>query len=333
MLDVLGLDETATAVYRYLLRSDGATPGMLSMQLGLPLGTVTDALETLTGLGLVWSGKNESARVKSVSPEYGLVALAARREAEVLQRLQKVKGALAYIGELVTEHDDFRSNRQLSCIEMLHSADETRMRIIELASAGRSEILCAHAGNQIAEVAEIIEALHGSRSDPGRPVRILLPDSITKHPARRKQAQLLDAAGVQVRTTTTVPLRMTLIGERPAVIQFESAADTGESLLIHTQVIIAVLTSYFEQLWQRATSLHGPIGGPTPTSPPQDSPLSATEYAVLQMLAEGMTDEAIARRLDISVRTLRRTVLRLTKLLAARSRFETAVLATRYGWV
>ncbi|MCZ7458822.1 helix-turn-helix domain-containing protein [Streptomyces sp. WMMC940] len=61
--------------------------------------------------------------------------------------------------------------------------------------------------------------------------------------------------------------------------------------------------------------------------------LTAPERTVLDVLTAGLTDEAIARRLVVSVRTTRCVTADLMQRLGARSRFEAGVLATGEGWV
>lgn len=51
------------------------------------------------------------------------------------------------------------------------------------------------------------------------------------------------------------------------------------------------------------------------------------------LLALGLKDEAVVKRLAISHRTYRRRVRHLMDKLGARSRFEAGVLAERAGWV
>jgi DNA-binding NarL/FixJ family response regulator len=62
-------------------------------------------------------------------------------------------------------------------------------------------------------------------------------------------------------------------------------------------------------------------------------PLPESWSAVLQLLAEGHTDETIANRLDVSTRTIRRITKTLMNQLQARSRFQAGINATRQGWI
>jgi DNA-binding NarL/FixJ family response regulator len=57
------------------------------------------------------------------------------------------------------------------------------------------------------------------------------------------------------------------------------------------------------------------------------------QRSILQGLAAGLTDEALAARLDLSVRTCRRHIAGPFDLLGAESRFQAGVLAARRGWL
>jgi DNA-binding NarL/FixJ family response regulator len=50
-------------------------------------------------------------------------------------------------------------------------------------------------------------------------------------------------------------------------------------------------------------------------------------------LTMGLTDEVLAARLGVSLRTCRRHVANVFELLGAESRFQAGVLATARGWV
>ncbi len=54
---------------------------------------------------------------------------------------------------------------------------------------------------------------------------------------------------------------------------------------------------------------------------------------LLQLLVEGLTDEAIAGKLDLSTRTVQRRVRELIDLAGVRTRLQLVWEATRRGWV
>ena len=63
----------------------------------------------------------------------------------------------------------------------------------------------------------------------------------------------------------------------------------------------------------------------------QDIHIDAAGRALLRMLTTGLTDEAAARRMGMSLRTYRRRVAELMRLLEAESRFQAGVRAGELG--
>ena len=60
---------------------------------------------------------------------------------------------------------------------------------------------------------------------------------------------------------------------------------------------------------------------------------SAQERTIVGLLAQGYTDEVVARRIELPRRTYRRRVSSLMEKLGARSRFQAGVLAAQAGWL
>jgi DNA-binding NarL/FixJ family response regulator len=61
-------------------------------------------------------------------------------------------------------------------------------------------------------------------------------------------------------------------------------------------------------------------------------PTVATQNLLL-LMRTGATDRAIARELDVSLRTLNRRISRLQSLLGVQSRFQLGVLAAELEWL
>lgn len=76
----------------------------------------------------------------------------------------------------------------------------------------------------------------------------------------------------------------------------------------------AGLAKLFERTWEHAT----PLGMERPRRSGDE--LTGQEKAVMRLLADGLTDEVIARRLGVSIRTGRRVTAELMARLSARSR-------------
>ena len=79
-------------------------------------------------------------------------------------------------------------------------------------------------------------------------------------------------------------------------------------------------------LWENptVTSVSAADGG---------APLTAAQYDVLRQLAAGHTDEAIARSLGTSVRTVRRHIGATLDALGINTRFAAGAAAAKRGWI
>ena len=80
-------------------------------------------------------------------------------------------------------------------------------------------------------------------------------------------------------------------------------------------------------LCERATPLR-PAG---PTEP--GDRLTPTQQSVLELMAQGLQDDAIARRAGISTTTVRRHISAIMHRLGVSSRFAAGAAAQRQGWI
>lgn len=93
--------------------------------------------------------------------------------------------------------------------------------------------------------------------------------------------------------------------------------------MVRQQGVVEAMTLWFGLLWERAVVPDLDSGEPR---------LDLRRF-VLEQMALGVHDEQIARRLGISLRTVRRRVAGLMSELGADSRFQAGVEAARRGWV
>ena len=85
----------------------------------------------------------------------------------------------------------------------------------------------------------------------------------------------------------------------------------------------------FSKLFEFAWSLAEPFLADDPGK----SGLTSTQRSVLAGLAAGHSDEVIARRVGISVRTCRRHIAWMLEELKAESRFQAGIKAHKAGWI
>jgi DNA-binding CsgD family transcriptional regulator len=156
-------------------------------------------------------------------------------------------------------------------------------------------------------------------------IRSIYDLASTQHPVAASNLQCSMAAGEQARVLPTVPMKMQLADETAVLLPL-TPTGTGGALLVRAAPITRALRDYFEMLWERAT----PVGS---TEPPRGCPLSQSQHDVLRLLAQGLQDKAIARRLNISESTVHRHINAITSHLDVTSRFAAGAAAQRRGWL
>jgi DNA-binding CsgD family transcriptional regulator len=145
-------------------------------------------------------------------------------------------------------------------------------------------------------------------------------------PVARRIIHACADAGEQARLLPSVAMKMKLADQTTAMLPLTPSGTAG-ALLIKAPVIITALREYFEMCWERATPLR---------SRRADSPgdrLTPAQQAVLELMAEGLHDDAIARRAGLSTTTVRRHITAIMHRLGVASRFAAGAAAQRRGWI
>jgi DNA-binding CsgD family transcriptional regulator len=156
--------------------------------------------------------------------------------------------------------------------------------------------------------------------------RSIYEASVMDDPVGRRIIRGCVEAGEHARLLPKVPMKLKLADYTTAMLPLTPSGTTG-ALLIRTPVIIAALREYFEMLWERATPLIPQRG-----TQPGDG-VTPAQHTVLELMAEGLHDDAIARRAGISTTTVRRHIAAIMDRLNVTSRFAAGAAAHRRGWI
>ncbi|MET8159876.1 helix-turn-helix transcriptional regulator [Sphaerisporangium sp. NPDC005289] len=151
--------------------------------------------------------------------------------------------------------------------------------------------------------------------------------------------------GGELRLAPDVPMKLAVFDRTAAIMPLGGADPAGGSLVVHSPPLLEVLTALFENIWHRAV----PVSlGPHPPAPDDRTSPAADRAAVrasalggpdertreiLLLLSAGMKDEAVARVLHLSRRTVQKHISDAAKTLGARTRFQIALLARDRGWL
>jgi DNA-binding CsgD family transcriptional regulator len=156
----------------------------------------------------------------------------------------------------------------------------------------------------------------------GRRSRAIYPArALTEAPeALRVRARL----GEQVRMISEVPTRMFILGDSHAVLPEPIGFTDEPRVHVRQRSVVAALTMWFESLWDRAA--------PMPELEAGRVSADGRQFLLEQLMA-GATDEVIARKLGIGLRTVRRRIAALMIELGVDTRFQAGVEAVRRGWL
>jgi DNA-binding CsgD family transcriptional regulator len=156
-------------------------------------------------------------------------------------------------------------------------------------------------------------------------IRSIYDLALTEHPVASRCIERFVAAGEEARILPVVPMKMQLADEAAVLLPLTATGCAG-AILIRAAPITHAMREFFEMLWARATPLGGSPGG---------SPLTATERRILQLMAMGKQDSAIATSMEMSESTVRRHIKAITGQLGLKtpSRFALGLAVGRRGWL
>lgn len=195
---------------------------------------------------------------------------------------------------------------------------EQRLATLNPASSYSEELLEA----SLARAAEDLER--------GVTLQALHQRSMLGHIAHAQYLWRLERLGVQVRLRDHIPFRMVIFDDRMAGCSVSASPTTEEMLLLHGQRLVTLLGNIFQTLWLEAEPLPDPgVGRRTALT----ETLTPQHLTILRCLADGATDQTVARALGITPRTVTRRLNEIYDALGVRSRFQAGLAARRMGLV
>jgi len=194
-----------------------------------------------------------------------------------------------------------------------------RARVSQLV-AGAAESVCIIAASPADDLLggdpDVTPADHVALS-VGVRLRKIYPYAVLLDERVSKRVQEMAEAGSEVRLMARLPPLLVVVDGEIAVIPVMSGGCPDGGVIIRQRTIVAAMMALFAQCWEQSQAL----------ADTETEELSPVEIAVIQLLATGAKDDAIARQLGTSVRTIRRIVGNLMKRAGVNSRFAFGVWA------
>lgn len=330
----IGLTDAEEAVYLELCRRDAATTGQLAEALGLDRDAVLQQLAGLHTRRLVrMSEQGPRVQWSAVAPDVALERVLNERE----HAERRVREGITRLldGYHRARGRDASSGAQVVEIVTGRRAIAETWRGLQAGARSEVWVLDKAPFVQSDDIGPELEAL-------GRGVafRGVYERASLLLPGRLAQIRALIAAGEAAAVVPELPFKLGIVDRRWALLPVAAGAELEGALVIRPSQMLDALVHAFQIQWARAVPIppggdggeggdgrDGTAGGAGAGCPGLPSAVGD----LLTLLSAGMTDEAIARQLRVSPRTIQRRVSELMEELGARNRFQAGVQAARRG--
>ncbi|MEU9578448.1 helix-turn-helix domain-containing protein [Streptomyces chilikensis] len=324
--DVLGLTENESNAYRELLRRPSCSAGELARALEVPEGEAARVMGRLETLGLAARNGEAPGRLSASPPRLALGSMLVRRQ----NALRLAELELGSLEELYRATMAERSSSDV--LDVVRGVEATRQRLEQLQSGARSEILgLVQAPSRFVSTAEN-SATEAAAAARGVAYRVVLERRMLEEDEGIvEELERAVDAGEEVRVTESVPVKLVIVDRELAMVPMGGRGHAADGvLLIRPSGLLDALLGLFELVWHRSSRLTVPRSGQVVTSTP--SALDGTDARIMSLLVAGFTDQAVAARLGLSLRTVQRRVGQLMKLTGAQTRLQLGLQAARLGW-
>ncbi|MGD8169549.1 helix-turn-helix domain-containing protein [Herbiconiux sp. P16] len=332
-LDVAGLDPLSERVYLDLLTQGRSNAAHVSEKFDLGLPAASAMLEDLRELGLASRLEGAERDYTPVDPGYSLRAIADRMGDQVL----RIRESLPKLVELFERVPPSGIDQTQTTV--LADADAVAAWYTRLQHQARTEFLAFDRPPYVSASLDPVEATALRRGVEWRAIYTI--ESFDDGTTWDEVADLA-AQGEQARITTDLPTKLAIVDRRTAMISLTLEHGQVSALVTSSQPLVDALHQLFEFHWARSLPLGDARAQFENGSAPAEGAVkgagrirSATpeERTLLSLMAVGMKDDAVARQLNISPRTLRRRSQELMNELEASTRFQAGLEAARRGWL
>jgi DNA-binding CsgD family transcriptional regulator len=320
------VDPVDTQVYAWVLGHRRTAIAEFAQDLSISVEQGRAALERLVALRLVFRDATDPDAGYAVAPELAMTELAAPVEA----RIRAQQEELAHMRGLLA---GFTPHYQQSCgagctgsgVQVIGSLREVRSALNRASDTCTREVLASQPGGGSRAPEAMEEALVRDRALLGRGVKMR---TLYHHTARfngPSQAYVAAASrlGGQYRTAHQLFGRLIVFDRELAFVPVQDGS--WGAVAIREPSLVAYLCEIFEHTWTAAR----------PFADAADDGLEQVaqelDETIIELLAAGLKDETIARRIGMSLRTARRHIADILQQLNAESRFQAGVAAVRAG--
>jgi DNA-binding NarL/FixJ family response regulator len=322
--------DVALALYQALRAGGSTPPDEAAARLGLTESEAKAGWSELSELGLIRPGR-QPEEVDSVEPDTALIALLARQR-EALRAQRDELSSIVEAAEALIERYRPAVMRETADIEveLLTEADRRRQFLQDFNATITEATGSMHPGPLPgSDVLVHSLAADSALLERGVQVRAIYGQSINSAPRQRKYLSDLAATGVEVRLAQQVPFDLLIADSHSALVSADPDDPSGPVMMIRGPALVRSYVALYEDCWLRSV----PYSAKAASGFDGEGALTEQHRTTLRLLANGLTDERIARKLGVSLRTVSRLVSEIMRYLQADSRFQAGVLASTHGLI
>jgi DNA-binding CsgD family transcriptional regulator len=321
------LGDLEIALYRSLLTSPGQSPTHLAAALGRTADELDKPITRLAEMGLLRS--EDRGALRAISPMLAEATVLGAEDLELAARRAMLESRRNAIRRLVPEWNtalepavretsvDVITDPAKIGNVLMHYADQCREELLSVAP-GRLPKTRIDTRTRIANLYSLRRGIK---------IRALYQHTAIRDRHTRSYLTEMADNGAKIRFAAAVPGRSLVIDRDVALLPIPGSKPGAQGLaVVRESNVIAWVVATFEQLWAEALPYEEVVAHSG-----DDAQLDQTRAAILRLMAEGEKDEAISRRLSISVRTCRRHIAEYMAQVGATSRFQAGVIAARSG--
>ncbi|GHE47189.1 hypothetical protein GCM10018785_16060 [Streptomyces longispororuber] len=325
--DVLTVEDTLSAevvaVYRWLALHGQLDPVRMAEETGVGERAVHGAVDYLVRVGLVQRGEEGDDRLWAVDPHLVASVATAPVERAIAEQQTRLRVFRDQFARLASDYEEGR-NGTFRDVEAIPGLTQVRAALNRAAEQCREDMVTVQpGGTRPPEVLQ--DALLRDSQLLARGVRMR---TLYHHTARfnspsQAYVATMSALGGEYRTAHQLVGRVIIFDRELAFMANRN--DRLGAVVVREPSVVHFLYELFEQMWSQAQ----------PFSDAATDGLEAVakdlDRTILRLLAAGLKDETIARRLGMSLRTTRKHIADIMQVLGVQSRFQAGVAVSARG--
>ncbi|MFJ8009554.1 helix-turn-helix transcriptional regulator [Streptomyces fagopyri] len=321
----IGLGRFEGQLLEHMAGSPPADLASLAQTAGVSTQQAERALQRLEEASLVIRVAGPPARWTASPPRSSLGGLLARRRTE-LARAEELAERLYAAYEAVS------APRTAHLVEVLERGEETAARYAQLLQSSNAEVL--HLAKPPYVTADQSSSV-APEVAPGVRLRSVYETEGFTDAVSLETASRGTAYGGELRLASHLPTKLVVFDRISALLPVRPDQPAAGSLVVHSFALVAALAALFERVWEQAAPAFVGAGQDHPewTGGPATPEWDGRTREILRLMATGMKDDAIARALGVSRRTVQKHVSDAGTALGAQTRFQIGLLVAERGWL